>query len=300
MSTTPPPRWRRVLRVLWLGLVVVVVAGVLVDRWDEVAGSLADARPGWLVVSALLALAGVGASGAMWRTLLAGLGSPLPLAAGARVFFVGQLGKYLPGSIWPLLAQTELARDHSVPARASFAAVALFMWTHLLTGAAVAAVGLSASGVVPWPVALLALPAVALLAPRLLSAVLSGGLRMVRREPLAATPGGRAMTAAGAWALLMWGCYGLHLMVAATAIGAGAPAALAAGTFAAAWCAGFLFVIAPAGVGVREAVMAGLLLPAMPAGPALAATLVSRLFVTVADVAWGLAGLGVTRRPREP
>ena len=38
-------------------------------------------------------------------------GSPLPLAVARRVFLLAQLGKYLPGSVWPVLAQTELGRD---------------------------------------------------------------------------------------------------------------------------------------------------------------------------------------------
>ena len=41
-------------------------------------------------------LAGVLATFLCWRAVLADLGGRLPVNAGARVFFVGQLGKYLP------------------------------------------------------------------------------------------------------------------------------------------------------------------------------------------------------------
>ena len=36
----------------------------------------------------------------MGSTLLAGFGSRPPLRGASQVFFVGQLGKYLPGSVW--------------------------------------------------------------------------------------------------------------------------------------------------------------------------------------------------------
>jgi len=41
------------------------------------------------------------------------------LPAAIRVMFVGQLGKYVPGAVWALAAQVELARDYDVPRRRS-------------------------------------------------------------------------------------------------------------------------------------------------------------------------------------
>lgn len=293
---TRPSRWRRVARYAWMALVLAAVVVVLADRWDEIRPELAGARLPWLGLSGALALAGVGCSSLVWRALLAGVGARLPLAAGVRVFFVGQLGKYLPGSVWPVLAQTELGRDHQVPARASVAAVVLFLWTHLLTGAAVALATLAAAGVLPLATALLALPALGLLAPGLLGRALALALRLTRREPLAALPDRGALARAVAAAAVMWALYGLHLATVVAALDHRTGVLLGAGSFAAAWCAGFLFVIAPAGAGVREAVMTGLLATVLPAGAAIAATLLSRLLVTAADVAWGVAGLGLGRR----
>lgn len=57
-----------------------------------------------------------------WRSILRGLDSPLPVRPSARVYFVGQLGKYVPGSVWTVLTQMELGRDHNVPRRRSAAA----------------------------------------------------------------------------------------------------------------------------------------------------------------------------------
>jgi len=37
------------------------------------------------------------------------------IALGSRIFFVGQLGKYLPGSLWALLVQMELSRKAGIP-----------------------------------------------------------------------------------------------------------------------------------------------------------------------------------------
>jgi glycosyltransferase 2 family protein len=55
------------------------------------------------------------------------------------VLFLGQLGKYLHGSVWPVMAQMELDRDYQVPERASGAAVGVFLLVVVGTGLAVAA-----------------------------------------------------------------------------------------------------------------------------------------------------------------
>jgi uncharacterized membrane protein YbhN (UPF0104 family) len=281
------PAWRRVLRAAWLVAVGVGLAVALAQRRAEVADALAELTVPGVALAALAATVGVAVSGSVWRRLLAGLGAPLALRPAARVFFVGQLGKYLPGGVWPVLAQVELGRDLAVPARVSAAAAALFLWVHLVTGGAVAGVGLALAGAVPpWVGAAAAVGVVLLLAPALLA-----------RAPLPQRPPGGAVVAAVARAAVMWTAYALHLAVLVGLLGGPGDVARAAGAFAAAWCAGFLVLFAPAGAGAREAVLVALLLPVLPAGAALTAALASRLLLTVADALLaGVALLGAARR----
>jgi len=72
---------------------------------------------------------------------------------------------------------------------------------------------------------------------------------------------------------------------------------LATGAYALAWSAGFLFVVAPAGAGVREGGIVLLLAPSFGAGPALGIALVARLLATVGDLLLG-TGAVVTRGTR--
>ena len=58
---------------------------------------------------------GPGRDGMADRAGRPGLRLRLPVAG--RIFFVGQLGKYLPGSVWPVVMQAELGRDHHIPRR---------------------------------------------------------------------------------------------------------------------------------------------------------------------------------------
>ena len=104
-----------------------------------------------------------------------GLGAPLPLREGSATFFVGQLGKYVPGSVWSLGAQATLARRQSVPARVTVAAGLVFLGYHLATGVALGAgavlLGVLDPGWPAWVSGLLVLGAVVGLAPSLVRAL---------------------------------------------------------------------------------------------------------------------------------
>jgi uncharacterized membrane protein YbhN (UPF0104 family) len=67
--------------------------------------------------------------------------------------------------------------------------------------------------------------------------------------------------------------------------------------FAAGWVVGFVLLIAPAGVGPREAAIVALL--PLGQGTGLLIALVSRLMMTVADAVWaGLTALNLQRLNR--
>lgn len=289
------PAWRRALRWAWLVAVAIALVLVLRRHGADVARAARSISAPVLGLALLATTAGVAASAMVWRALLTGLGHRLPLRAGGRVFFLGQIGKYVPGSVWPVLAQMELGRDYGVPAAVSAAAFALFMVVHLLSAVVVAALALPAAGLVEGWWALVAVPAVLLLLPPPLRLGLRAGGRLLRR-PMPPLPPAGALTGAVGWAVTMWACYGVHLWLLARDAGATVDAAAAAGVFALAWSAGFVFVVAPAGAGAREAVLLALLGGAAPAGVLLAVALLSRLLGTVADALWAALALLLPKR----
>jgi uncharacterized membrane protein YbhN (UPF0104 family) len=237
-------------------------------------------------------------AGMMWRTVLADLGSRLPLPAAARVYFVGQLGKYVPGSVWPLVVQTELGRDHRVPRRRTVAATLVSLLLAVLSALLLVLVALPlAPGVLPagfgWAV-LLVVPLVAVLHPSVVGAGMDRLLRVLGREPLERRTSVAGTVLATLWAGGSWLCAGLQVFVLATALGAPAGprlAALCVGGFALAWAVGFVVVVLPAGAGAREVALAAVLAGTLDRGSILVVVLLSRVLFTVVDL--GAAGLGV-------
>lgn len=302
---------RRLLR--W-AFPVVALAALTVAVWtqrDQVRAALADVTPGALAASLALALLGSVASMLAWRALLADLGSPLAPVVAGRVFFLAQLGKYIPGSVWTLLAQVELSRDLRVPPPRSGAAAVLSVAVTVLSGVLVAAA--TAPALVPdlverfWWV-LLAVPLLlALLHPSVIAWWTSLLLRLARRPTAdVGRPGYRGLLVALVWMLVAWALFGLHCWVLVEDAGSDTAAGLTGvaevtGVFALAWLAGAVAFV-PAGAGVREGVLVLGLSPVLTTGGAIVVALLSRLVLTAADLV--LAGAAValerSRRPRAP
>jgi len=281
------------LRAVVLVLVLVAVVVALGRNWHAVARDLSRAAAGPMVVAGILALVGPVLTMLGWRVLLSDAGSPLPVPPAAGIFFVGQLGKYLPGSVWTVVAQAEMGSALHIPRRRSavvgLVSIGLGILTGLLAGLPALPMLLrrDESGSGWWLV--LAVPLLALACwPPLLNRAVAVGLRLLRRDPPEHDLSGRAVLTSVGLLLGAWLCFGVHTMVLAAAVsGTGDLGGLALGAgsgYALAASLGMLAVVAPAGVGVREAVLVLLLGTTMTVSSATAVVLLSRLVITLADV----------------
>lgn len=280
-------RWTRLTFVLVaLGFCAYGVA----TQWDSFSDALSRLSFPLLGGALLAGMAGLACWMLGWRSLLAGFGAPLPVPATTRIMFLGQLGKYVPGSVWALLGQVELARPYGVPRVASGSATLLAMATTVATGCVTAAAALPLTSAEAarryWWALALAPVMLACLHPRLVTRALNTVLRLVRRPPLAAAMPLARMAAAVLWTLLGWAFFGLHVWLL---LPEGSPL-LACGAYALAYVVGFLVVFAPGGLGAREAALALALAPAISSAEALLVALASRAVLTVADLAWAGAG----------
>jgi uncharacterized membrane protein YbhN (UPF0104 family) len=301
----PPPagRWRGGLRVAVSGLFLAVIVVVLASQWQEARPLLGRLSAPSVLAALAVVLAGIYGTFLSWRAGLTDLGAPLHLAGGMRVFFLGQLGKYLPGSIWPAVTQMRLGRDYQVPQRASGAAVVVFMLmvvgTGLLVGVPVIPLlGDGAAAEYHWMV--LVLPAAMLLAaPPVLNRLIALALRVARRPPLPAPLSSGGILRVAGWSIAAWLFYGVQVFVLARQLGAEGGWLLlvqCTGAFALAFASGPLLLVVPAGAGVREAALLLLLGPTITAPRAAVVAVVSRLLFIVGDLAWGGAAVLAARR----
>ncbi|WP_430827792.1 lysylphosphatidylglycerol synthase domain-containing protein [Candidatus Protofrankia californiensis] len=282
-----------------------LLAVALVSQWNTVGASLGELTVFGVVASGLVTVLAVGMTVLSWQAVLAALGAVLPLRAAVQIFFVGQIGKYVPGSVWPVLAQMELSPDYGVPRPKAASASLIVLALAVPCGGMAAAVTLpfvSASALRHYSLVLVAVPVFAVvLYPPVLSALLAFVFRLLRRPPLEHPPTGRHVLAGAGWLLAGFVLFGVATWLLARDLTPSVHGLrlllLSVGGYAFAWTAGFLVLVIPAGAGVREAVLVLTLAPALAAGPATVLALIIRLFATVADLVW--AGVGMALRPRD-
>ncbi len=269
------------------------------DRHSFVAG-LHRLGAGAVLTAFACGVVGTSATYFAWREVLGGLGVALPVRAGSRVYFVSQLGKYLPGSVWPVLMQMEAGRAHGASRRTMFGANIVTVVLGCCTGLIVACLllPLQDTAVIRsyWWI-LITLPVLAaLLHPRALPALIDAALRVLHRPPLGQRLDVRAEARAAALFMFCWFALGLQMWIlsrssAPAGHGGGSLYLLCTGGAALATCVGVLTIPVPAGAGVRELVMTLVLRTRMDTGAALAVVVTARVLVTVADA--GLAALAV-------
>jgi hypothetical protein len=299
----PPPWLKRAARVLFLVAAVVVI--VLTVRRQGAGLGDAIARTGVAAAlgSLVAVLAGLFASAMVWRALLTDLGARLPLRTALHVFFLGQLGKYLPGSVFAVAAQMELGRSQGVSRSRVGTASLLFMGVLVAAGLLVSAVALPLTSPDAlhqyfWVLAVLPIGLLCL-APPVLTRLVARMLRLLRREPLDRPLSWAGVGTALGWALAMWGAYGVHvllLLLPQDTTGRANLPLLSLGGYALAWTVGFLILIAPAGGLIREGVLVVALAPVLHSAAATAVAVVSRGVMTLGDLLWG--GAGALMRPR--
>ena len=283
-----------VITVGFVAIAITLVVAFLVEHRSQVAQAW-DRVTFWPLLGALgFGLLASYCPFLSWRLLLGGLGSQLPIKPSRKVFFLGQLGKYIPGGVWAVVAQVSLAKSLRVPRTRSAAAGLLAILVGVVVATVLAAVSLAIAGRqllgAYAPYLLFGVALVGLLHPGVLVAVGRFVARITGRtvdiERIPARVVVRAVVAQTVGQALM----GLHLyLVIGTVGGTWVSPVLAVGLVNLAFAAGLVVVVAPAGAGVREAVMIVGLTPYMTSGSAVLVALMSRLLTVVADFLLALA-----------
>ncbi|MGO5363053.1 lysylphosphatidylglycerol synthase domain-containing protein [Bifidobacterium sp. LCP19S3_H1] len=284
----------------WLFLIVALTGLVwaVARNWQAFIAALA-VLPWYIVVaSLLLALVYVWFTLWSWKVILADLGSPLDWRASIQLFGISQIGKYIPGGVWNIVAAARIGHDHNIPARRSVAAMTIAVLISLVSGTGIGACALMTmpeSGDIPiWAVCLLLGVLVVLLLPPVLNRIISTCFRLMKRPSLEQGMTFSGLGLSASLAVISWIVAGIQVWVLACGFGMTPTLrnmAVSIGAYALAWVAGFLAVVVPAGTGVREWVLGLLLAGMLSNGEVLAVILVSRITMTVADLCY--AGIGM-------
>lgn len=247
-----------------------------------------------------------------WYLLLRSCGQYVRLPYAIMILFVSQMAKYLPGNVGHHISRVILARIYHLDAPRVIVSVTLEMAWGIVASAAVAIGALFIEGKSVFELPLLQsreFPIFLVIFIGIAGPIVGVWvLNNFRPRPLRKLLGDKPLkTPSYKVAIATCGLYMANLLVVGLILDNLARGMfsmfdhhilLFAGVYSTAWIAGFVTPGAPAGLGVREAIMVGALLPAFGAGVALGLTIFLRLITTFGDAL--VFVLGIIARKRMP
>lgn len=318
-TTSAPPGSRRagigrkIARALGIVLLTISVAYFILAAW-KYAGELPPiAWTGATAATLGLALAAYllqfVTAGFAWHLWLEAVGERSRPTLAIALFTFSQFAKYVPGSIAQHIARVALGKRHGFSMQGMVVTLGLETAWALFAGIAVAVCALPFAtpvlpqgGALPSPLRIATVAAIALAVP--VAAVWFLGAR--RTALLERWFGPTRLSRPGLRTFgLCFLVYGLNLaicgwildLLARQVFGAVDDHLLVSiGVYAAAWVAGFVTLVSPGGIGVREAVLLAGLTPAYGAGTALGIAILYRLLTSLGDGVGFVAGLIAERR----
>ncbi|MEY3557446.1 MAG: hypothetical protein RL374_152 [Actinomycetota bacterium] len=285
-----------------LGLVI-GIAGVafvvrtLVSKWDEVSDAFSQVNAINLVLSLLLGLAAMTSIGWIWVAMIVARSHNVRHRNAMSWYFTGQLGKYVPGGIWPIVGRAELAVRNGIPRLDAYASTGLSLVTTY--AAAVVTIGIGAAATTGHRLV------AALIAIGLITAYVAFSQPTLRsviiRIASRVSPSASSLTDPKRLARLTvvhvpaWILMSLSTSVTATAFGAQIGIADMLFITSTSWLAGFVVVGVPGGIGVREAAFTSLAGGIIGTPMAVSLALMSRVVFIAVDLSGALISNVISR-----
>jgi uncharacterized membrane protein YbhN (UPF0104 family) len=312
--------WVLALQLAFAAGVLWFAARTIASQWESARAAGLGFQPRWglITLSALIVFITYGLLIEVWRYLLRRWGFALSRSDAARIWFVSNLGRYIPGKVWQIGAMGVMAQRRGVSAVAATGSAIVINVVNLVAGVAVIAAfgagSLTRSGALAGRSGL----AVAL------AAVVIGGtmLALPRWLPWLLLLAGRVsgktletppLTSGVIWVVLLaaaaaWIMYGVAFSLFAHGVttAAAGPVAGYIVAFTASYIVGYVILLAPGGLVVREGALVTLLaeLSLATGEAALLVAVASRLWLTVTEVVPGvaylLAGVRLPGAPTSP
>jgi hypothetical protein len=271
---TRPPRSRKVRLALQVGLAVLIFGFLVltvIDQWSEIQSEGVHFHVAWLIPAVVILPLFYVFSALGWDFTLRFLGHPIGHGRAQVAWGQPLLARYVPGSVLYVLGRVLLSERAGVPRRVTIASIVYEQAISATSAIVVAAYFIVShpdlqGEPVRWLVVLAIPAAVAVLHPRVFGPLANKALKAFGREPLPSV-----IPLRGVLALIVF--YSLNWVVVAVGIYCVARSVthipfndllLVGSAQAIGYFAALVTLVAPAGLGVRDAAFAWAVKAALP------------------------------------
>jgi len=299
----------RVLQVLVIGLIIYYIGLQLIKHWQEVKTYDWQINVWYLAAALLSVTVTFFIFSSVWRMIVLSLDKRVSLAKSFKIAYLANLGRYIPGKIWQMFGMIYLAKKEGVTeeeAVTSFGLTQIFaIPSGLLSGlvflalspgvlARYSEIPFLTTGVIIVAAGIFLTSLIVVFFPRLTESIFNRVLTLIRRQPIRLRMNKSLAAAIYGGYFLAWSMYGFSFWIFLKGITLESAALLPmAGIFIIAYQVGYLFLLAPGGVGPREAMMTVMLAPFFGPGVPAAIAVAARIWLIAAETVSALIALKI-------
>jgi uncharacterized membrane protein YbhN (UPF0104 family) len=300
--------WRS-LQVIVIGLIFYFLGRQLVEHWQQVTEYEWQINVYYLLAALVSVIFTFFVFSSVWRIIVLSLDKDVSYRKSFKIAYLANLGRYIPGKIWQMFGMIYLAKKEGVTeeeAVTSFGLSQIFaIPSGLLSGLVFlglypgvldeySKIPFLTTGVIIVAAAIFVVSLLVVFYPRLMESAFNRIIKIIKRQPIRLRMNKSLAAAIYGGYFLAWSLYGFSFWLFVKGITVQATALLPmAGIFIIAYQIGYLFLLAPGGVGPREAMMTMLLAPFFGPGVPAAIAIAARLWLIVAETVSALIALKI-------
>lgn len=304
---TKPPRSRKVRLALQLGIAVVIFGALVltvVQQWSDIQNEGVHFHVGWLIPAVVILPAFFVLSAFGWDLTLRFLGYPLGFGRAQVAWGQPLLARYVPGSVLYVLGRVLLSEKAGIPRRITIASIVYEQAISATSAVVVAAYFIIKHPDLQgepwrWGVLLLIPAAIALLHPKVFGPLANRALRAFGREPLPEVISLRGVITLIVYYSLNWVvvAFGIYCVARSVTFIPYKDILLVGSAQAIGYFAALVTLVAPAGLGIKDAAFAWAVKAALPSRSFALGSLIAialRFVMTVAELLYvgGVTALG--------
>jgi hypothetical protein len=292
-----PPRSRKVRIALQLGLAVLIfgfLVRTVIEQWSEIQSEGVHFHVGWLIPAIVVLPAFFVLSGYGWDLILRFMGYRLGFGRAQVAWGQPLLARYVPGSVLYVLGRVLLSEKAGIPRRITIASIVYEQAISATSAIVVAAYFIIKHPDLQgdawrWGVLLLIPLAIALLHPKVFGPLANKALRALGREPLPEVLSLRSVIVLIVFYSFNWlvVAVGIYCVARSVTFIPAEDLILVGSAQAIGYFAALVTLIAPAGIGPKDAAFAWALKAALPSRSFALASLIAiavRGVMTVAEL----------------
>ena len=295
---------KKILPIIIVGLIFIFLIRYLIVNWGNIPFKSLHFNTLFIVISFLALVVHFLSYSKSWQEVMKILGSDITFAQSTWMIATTQIAKYLPGRVWYMVGRVYVGKNEKLKGEDLALSMVLETCLLVVTSSIIFLICTVLTG--NYEIAniviatVLVIVAIVIMHPKILTWITNIALRLLKRPKIEISVTYVQILRIsiyffGLWIAQIIGFYFLVNSIFQLPI---SYIFILASAHTLSWVIGFVVLFAPSGLGIREGVLTLMLSTVMPTPLAIAISFISRIWITVFEIAVFFIGLLIRRKDK--